>query len=120
MRFTMQRDRTVVSKFGRSFGFIKGEPLHVPDMCWEEVMAAGGVSEEELPDPAIPVSTVPQGAPRALAIAEAIKVMVLKGERNDFNASGMPQAGVLSQIAGFAVDAKERDLAWALSQTDDK
>jgi hypothetical protein len=118
MNFIMPRDRIVASKFGRSFQFVKGEPLHVPDMCWEEVQAAGAVPESELPVDENAVPPAPQGAERAKAISDAIKKMVLKGERNDFTGSGAPNAAVLSSITGFMVDAKERDLAWAAAQTE--
>ena len=118
MKFTMSRDRTVVSKFGRSFDFVKGEPLHVPDMCWDEVQAAGAVPEDELPVAEDPLAGVPQGAERAAAIAAAVEAMVLKGQRDDFTANGSPNAAVLSAACGFSVDAKERDLAWTAAQTD--
>lgn len=118
MKFVMSRDRVVVSRLGRSFEFKKGEPLHVPSMCWDEVQAQGAVPEEELPEPEAKIPTVPEGVERAAKIAEAIKVMVLRGQREDFTASGAPHAAVLSNEVGFIVDAKERDLAWAAAQND--
>lgn len=117
MKFTMSRDRTVVSKFGRAIEFVKGEPTHVPEMCYEEVMAAGGVPEDELPEPKAG-DAAPTGAARTEAIVAAIKAMVLRGSREDFTAAGAPHASALSAMAGFPVDAKERDAAWALAQTE--
>jgi hypothetical protein len=117
MKFTMSRDRTVVSKFGRAIEFEKGVATHVPEMCYEEVMAAGGVPEDDLPEPEI-TDTTPQGVARTEAIVAAIKAMVLRGAREDFTAAGAPHAAALSAMAGFPVDAKERDAAWALAQTE--
>lgn len=118
MNFVMSRDRVVVSKFGRSFEFKKNEPLHVPSMCWEEVQAQGAVPEEELPDETKTSNAPPEGPERTALIAEAMKAMVLKGQREDFTASGAPHAGILSTALGFTVDAKERDVVWASVQTE--
>lgn len=118
MNFTMQRDRIVVSMSGRAIEFIKGVPTHVPQQCWAEVQAQGAVPEEDIPEPDKKGAEAPQGAERAAAIAKAIEHMVLRGERNDFTASGAPQAGALSLECGFTVDAKERDEAWTLAQND--
>ena len=117
MKFTMSRDRTVVSKFGRAIEFAKGVATHVPEMCYEEVMAAGGVPEDDLPEPKVDDST-PQGAARTEAVVAAIKAIVLRGAREDFTAAGAPHASALSAMAGFPVDAKERDACWALAQND--
>lgn len=117
MNFTMHRDRVVTSKYGRSFAFKKGEPLHVPEMCYEEVMAAGGAPEDDLPDETPEGPVVPQGADRTKAIADAMKGMILKANREDFMASGMPKVPSLVAVLGFPVDAKERDSIWASIQS---
>lgn len=120
MKFIMQRDRIVVSKFGRAIEFLKGVPTHVPEMCWDECQAQGAVPEDDLPVTEAPVSNEPQGAERARIIADSIKTLVLRGQRDDFTASGSPSPGALSQVAGFPIDAKERDISWALAQTEDR
>ena len=119
MNFTMQRNHTVVSRTGRAIEFVKGVPTHVPEMCWTECQAQGAVPDDELPsiDPSLPV--VPQGPARAAAIAEAIRVLVLRAARGDFTASGSPSPAALSQIAGFPIEARERDTAWTLARTED-
>lgn len=118
MNFVMHRDRVVPTRLGRAYGFEKGVPLHVPPECWADVQAAGAVPEDELPDDSETKSDVPQGPERAKKIQDAIKAMVLRGQRNDFTASGAPNAGVLSANLGFVVDAKERDTVWAAAQND--
>lgn len=118
MKYTMHRDLTVVSKFGRAIAFKKGELTHVPDMCAAEVQAQGGVPEHVLDEPEASVLKEPQGTKRAAVLASAIKDMVLGGKREDFTASGAPQVAGLSQRVGFTVDTKERDAAWAAAQND--
>lgn len=119
MNYTMNRDRVVVSRTGRSYGFTKGVPLHVADMAAAEVMAAGGVPDEDtaVDEPLKP--TAPTGSDREKLIIAAMKDMVVRGERNDFTASGAPQTSVLSNTLGFGIDANERNLAWAKAQNDD-
>lgn len=119
MNFTMSRDRIVVSKFGRAIEFKKGVSTHVPEMCWEECQAQGAVPDDDLPEPDVSVPVAPQGAERAAALAAAIKTMVLRAQRDDFTASGAPNVAVLATAAGFAIDAKERDVAWAAAQNEE-
>ncbi len=118
MKFIMSRDRTVVTRQGRSFEFVKNEPLHVPDFCWQDVISAGAVPEDELPeaDPNAPV--VPQGNERLKVITAAMKDMVVRNVREEFNAAGMPDVAVLSTRLGFSIDARERDAVWAAAQTE--
>jgi len=117
MEFTLHRSRVIASKFGRSFEFVKGVPLYVPDLCHEEVMAAGAVPEDELPDDAPDAPTVLQGADRAKAITAAMKKLVLTASREDFAASGAPTVPALKAILGFSIDAKERDALWSALQS---
>jgi hypothetical protein len=119
MNFIMPRDRVVVSKMGRAYEFKKGEPLHVAPMCWDEVIAAGAVPEDELPADDAKDIKAPQGPERAALIKEAIEKMVLRGQREDFGANGAPNAAALSAMVGFTVDAKERDGAWKLAQNEE-
>ena len=117
MNFTMARNRTVVSKCGRSIEFVKGAPTHVPPMMYDDVLAAGGVPETELPDPD-EGSTRPPDTPEAREplILAAIKEMVERAQREDFTAAGAPHLKVLSQKVGFTVDSRERDAAWTKFQ----
>ena len=54
MKFTLPRDRTIASTCGLSIEFKKGVPALVPPAMYAEVIAAGGVSEDEIPEEDMP------------------------------------------------------------------
>lgn len=114
MRFTMFRNRTVASTCGLSIEFKKGEPHLVPPQMYAEVIAAGGVSEEELREEDLPPApaTPEQLAERKQAMLKAFDTIVRRQQREDFTAGGVPHASVLGRELGWAVQAKERDAAW--------
>lgn len=120
MEFTMMRDKVVVGLVGHAVEFKKGVPTYVVPQMWDTVIAAGAVPNEELPQPEAPKVDVLQGIEREQAIVEAMKKMVLRAQREDFNAKGYPQPAVISQLVGFPVDAKERDRVWQVLQQADK
>ncbi|MDQ8046831.1 MAG: hypothetical protein REI11_19665 [Patulibacter sp.] len=112
MKFTMMRDRVVASTFGHAVGFKKGVATHVPPSMYEEVQAAGAIPEDELPEP---TSKSPEltSEDRKLLLQAALEDIVKRNDSKDFTAGGMPHVKVVSEKAGFSVDADERDAAWA-------
>lgn len=113
MKFILNRDRTVVSAFGHSVSFKKGEPAHVPPEMYPEVIAAGAVPEEELAEDAIPKADHPTDpGEREAAIFEAFEALVLRNDSSDFTAGGSPKESVVNAAVGFKVPAKEREAAW--------
>lgn len=120
MKFVMLRDRVVASVTGHAVEFKKGEPTHVPAAMYKEVLAAGGVPEDELPDDDAKKTVEPTDAEeRAGLLAEAIKIIVERARREDFGATGAPNVKVLSTELGWTVNAQERDIAWAQFQAAD-
>lgn len=122
MKFVMHRNRTISSTLGHSIQFVKGEPTHVPPALYNEVMAAGGIPEEELNlDEADSNAVVEPSDPsaRQQSLFEAMESVILSGKRDDFTAAGAPHAKVLSTILGWTVQNKERDAAWAAFKTKD-
>lgn len=120
MKFTMHRNRTIVSTSGLSVEFVKGEPTHVPPAMYAEVIAAGGVPEEEidLDPPSSPGASEPTDpVARQKAIYTAFETITLRGRREDFTAAGAPHAKALSQILGWTIQNKERDQAWVNFKT---
>ncbi len=120
MKFVLHRNRTIVSTSGHAIEFVKGELTHVPPSMYEEVMAAGGVPESELDlDPKTnPEVDEPQDpTARQAAMFEAFEKIVLRGKRDDFDASGSPHIKVLSEMLGWEkIHTKERNTAWAAFQ----
>lgn len=123
MKFVFHRARTVSSVFGHSIAFEKGVPTHVPPEMYREVMAVGGVPEDEL-DLDKPAPTGPQEpvdpVERKAAIFAAYEAMALRNKREEFTAGGQPHLKALAKQLGWSVADKERDLTWAEFKTADK
>lgn len=120
MKFVMHRNRTIVSTSGHAIEFVKGELTHVPPAMYEQVMAAGGVPEEEIDlDPPKEGEVIEPADPvtRQKEIFKAMEKVTLRGKREEFTASGAPHAKVLSTELGWTVQNKERDQAWTAFQT---
>jgi hypothetical protein len=120
MKFVLNRSRVMASTCGLAVEFVKGEPTHVPPAMYAEVIAAGGVSEEE-------IDLEPKGADanaepvdptvRQADIFKAFETITLRGRREDFTASGAPHAKAMSTILGWTLQNKERDTAWTAFKT---
>lgn len=113
-RFTMPRNRTIASTCGLSIEFKKGELHLVPPGMFAEVIAAGGVPENELSEDELPAKTdTPEAeAAREAAVFKAFETIVKRNTREDFTAGNVPHATVLAREVGWPVTAKERDLFW--------
>lgn len=118
MDFILNRNKTVSSTRGHTITFIKDEPVHVPDDMHTDVMAIGAVPVDEVPDTEAKLPSEPQGAEREKAIIDAMKQLVLRNKREDFTASGLPDARALKDILGFGINHKERDAVWTKVQAD--
>lgn len=112
MMFTTPRDRVVATTKGHVINFKKGVPTFVPYVAYDEVMAAGAVPVEELPEDAAKAVKDPQGSERDGLIVMALEEVVLKNSPKDFTAAGVPHVKVLEGKLGFSIDANERDAAW--------
>lgn len=114
MKFMMHRNRTIISTCGLSMEFVKGEPALVPPAMYAEVIAAGGIPEEEIPEEEMPSArpTPDQLADREKQMVKAFDVIVRRATREDFTAGGVPHTTALSRELGWSVQAKERDVAW--------
>lgn len=115
MKFTMAVSKTVATPFGHAIRFEAGVPTHVPKECWRTVQEHGAVPEDQETVNAVPAAK-PESPDdplvRAAKINEVFTTMVERNKREDFTGSGMPRVEVISQLAGFDVDAKERDTMW--------
>ena len=114
MKFTMPRNRTIASTCGLSIEFKKGEPALVPPAMYAEVIAAGGVSEDEIPEDELPTKAATPAAlaERGAALMVAFKKIALRNDSKDFTAGGMPHLAVIQAETGWHVDSKERDATW--------
>lgn len=112
MNYILNRNRVIVSLSGHSVEFQKGVPTHVPPAMVADVIAAGGIPENEIDEPEVQKPEVPQGEDRVALIRAAMEDMVAANDRETFTAGGAPHAKALSAKLGFAVGNKERDLIW--------
>lgn len=113
MKFTMFRNRTVATSRGHVIEFVKGVATHVPAECYDEVIAAGAIPEDELPDAEVAENAEPNDpAERRAAVFDAFDKIVLRNNRDDFAASGAPNAKALNNLLGWPVEAKERITTW--------
>lgn len=120
MKFVFPRDKTIASVYGHTIHFRKGEPTYVPPEMYREVIAVGGVADEEV-DLDAPKGDGPQEpvlpAERKAAVFKAFEALVLRGKRDDFTAGGQPHPKALARELGWAIQNKERDLLWLDFQT---
>lgn len=116
MNYIAPRSMTVASKSGRSVEFIKHEPTYAPPQMHAELIAHGIVPAEEIPEVlVVPGSEPTAAAEREAALLVAIEKIVTRGKRGDFAGTGAPHAAVLArELSWSALDAKERDAAWAV------
>lgn len=114
MKFMMSRNRTIASTCGISIEFKKGVLQLVPPAMYQEVLAAGGVPESEIPEEDLPKGpeTPAEAEERKQAMFAAFEKIVLRGDREEFTAGGAPHNAVLARELGWSVQAKERDAAW--------
>lgn len=113
MRFKLPRNRTIASTCGISIEFKKDEFHLVPPMMYAEVIAAGGVSEDEISEEELPKKVTPESLEeRKKAIFKAFETIVLRNAREDFTAGGVPHNAVVAGETGWPVGAKERDSMW--------
>lgn len=120
MKFVLNRNRVVASVCGLAVEFEKGVPTHVPPAMYAEVIAVGGVPEEDVDlDPKGPAESTEPTDPsvRQAEIFKAFETISLRGRREDFTASGAPHAKAVSTALGWIIQNKERDIVWTAFKT---
>jgi len=119
MKFTFPRDRVVATTKGHVVSFKKGVPTEVPSLIYDEIIAAGGVPDDEVPED--PVKNLAKGpvdpAEREMELFIAFETIVTRGKREDFTAGGAPHIKAVNAELGWDVDSKERDTAWVKFKT---
>jgi hypothetical protein len=125
MRFKLARNRTIASTCGLAIEFKKDEYHFVPPAMYNEVIAAGGVAEDEGFDHESlkPTNTPEVASAREAVLFAAFESIAKRNHRNEFTAGGMPHLSVLAKAKGvdWEVTNKERDAAWVkfLAKVDD-
>lgn len=103
---------------GHRIVFKKDTPVYVPPVVVPEAVAIGATpSDGSEPDLGVAAEVAPGAelspVERENKILEAIRTVVSRNTREDFNGAGQPKEAPLSVLAGFKVDTKERNLVLA-------
>lgn len=113
--FTLHRNFVLRTTKGHTISFVKGEKAWVPPVCVPDAVAIGAVSVDEAVDvlgdeqtPSVQLSP----DERQSKLFEAFETMLMRTERTDFTASGLPHTKKLTEMVGFDVTNRERDAAW--------
>lgn len=112
MKFTLARNKTVATLSGHSIEFKKGEPTYVPREAWDEVIAIGAVPEDDVPEETSKPEAPQDPDERREKLFEAFDAIMLRKGRDDFSATGVPNAKAVKALVGFDVDNRERLTAW--------
>ena len=116
--FSLHRTYSMSTTAGHIIEFKKGEATWVPNVCVPMAIAIGAIPSVPLgaeldpipPAPAPSVSLTPEE--RQAKYFEAFEVIVGRGRRDDFLASGLPHIKKVEEGVGFQVSAAERDEMW--------
>lgn len=116
MKYTAPRDMTVSSTCGLSVELKKGEPKMCSPEMHDDLVQAGCIPSEALPEPEVAAGKTAEPTNKAArydAICVAFKAVALRNVREEFNAVGAPHAAVLATELGWSISGKDRDAAWA-------
>lgn len=114
MKFVLHRNHVHASTLGLAIEFKKGEPTWVPKEMWPEIVAIGGIPEDEVVyEQERKAPEVPNDPEvRQALITEAFEKILAKNDREDFTSGGAPHMKTIAKIVGFSISAQERDDAW--------
>lgn len=115
VEMVLARSATIVTTYGHAIEFVKNKPVSVPQIVVPELAAVGAVpvdgpSEGDTASESR-IEEVDPGE-RAKAIKKAILAMAARNIREEFTASGAPNANVVSKEVGFKVQTKEIIPVW--------
>jgi hypothetical protein len=110
---------------GHMIGFVKGEKTWVPPAAVPFAVAIGAQPVDDTletegidPIPKEPPPSVQMTAEdRKKKAFAAFEMLLLRNNRGDFTASGMPHVKKLSDVVGFDVAPGERDELWIAYNT---
>ncbi|MFM1891536.1 MAG: hypothetical protein RLZ44_613 [Pseudomonadota bacterium] len=116
----LNRKHRYISLEGNSVAFEKGTPAFVPPNLVSYALSIGAEfvsdAEESKYSPKAmeqrDLPPIPRGDDRRSKIKDIMRQMRERNHRDDFTASGLPNAKTLTRVLGFEVDVKERNETW--------
>lgn len=118
MLFVSKRERYVASTMGHTIHFKAGEPTYVPPTMHKEIMDLGidPVDDDYDPDAEKKAADIPMmpadPAEREAAVFQVFDKVVLRGVREEFDASGAPHLKIVTKELGWKMTQRERDALW--------
>ena len=117
-QMVLNRNYYLTSTTGHSIAFEKGIPVGVPPPLVPKALEIGAELVDTPKDAFVPEEpkrnmAIPSGDDRETAIFEAFRQIVERNDATDFTAGQKPRFKVVSQIAGFSVNAVESADMWA-------
>lgn len=110
--YVLNRNHTLSTLKGHRVVFKKDQPVYVPPPVEADAIAIGATPADGS-DPVMPGEVeVKPGADlspveREFKIIEAIRKVVHRNEREDFNGANKPKESAISAMTGFKVDVAE-------------
>ena len=113
--FTLHRNHLLRTTKGVTIKFDANKPVYVPPVAVPDAVAIGaqpvGHEVDVLPDE-VPVEVPLTVGQRKERMFEAFQTLIDRNERNDFTASGSPNAKKVAAMVGFDVSINERNSLW--------
>lgn len=111
------RSYTLASLTGHVITFHKGVSTHVPAEVVAEAAAIGAIPADGTPIDVLPevpekMQYTPEGEERKAAVLEAVRKVIARNDRTDFNATGVPTTKAVTKAVGYKVSTA--DIAGAL------
>ena len=114
--FTLHRNYVLRTTKGHSIMFVKGKEVNVPDVCVSDAVAIGAVAVDAADGDVLGEEAKPELSltpdQRKAKLFEAFDIMKKRNERNDFTASGTPDARRILPLLGFEISSRDRDAYW--------
>lgn len=111
---SLHRNYTLSTTKGHSITFKKGERTWIPPIIVQDAMAIGVILEEQ-------VEVLAAEAARSEAMSDdkrreqvfaAFEKLMLRNNRGDFTASGLPHPKKMAEFINFEIGEKLRDDLW--------
>ena len=116
--FTLHRNYSMSTTAGYVIDFKKGEATWVPPACVPVAVSIGAqpvdatIADVDIlpPEPKASVALTPEQKQKLFS--DAFEKMLLRNNRGDFTASGLPHLKQLETVLGVPVSQQERDEYW--------
>lgn len=116
--FTLHRNYSMSTTTGHVIDFKKDEATWVPNVCISIAIGIGArpvdatIAEVDVLPAEVKASAPMTSEQKQKLFSDAFEKMLLRNNRGDFTASGLPHLKQLETLLGFPVSQQERDEYW--------